>query len=411
MALAPVVALEIGTAKTVALVGESRDDGTTMITGIGEHPTTGVRKGEITDLESALICVRAALQAAEDNAQVTIREVHLALSGGHIQSVVNRGSAPVIDPAGEITEEDVQHVMNIARAVNLPPDREILHTICQHFHIDDQEKVVRPEGLEGAKLAVDMLALYGVRSRMRNTVKVVRTVPMEVQDVAFSGLCSALAVLTPEHKESGVLLIDLGAGTTDYVAYAADTVAAAGAIGVGGDHVTNDIALAFNIPARQAEALKRESGGAMVDPSARAQRLTLPPDVGFPERTITLHALQTVMNARLDETLTMIRSRIDPEIVSHIGAGVVLTGGGARCKDARLLAERIFGMPCSLGTARGVSGLATAISGPEYATAIGMVRYGFKTAARAEPNSLIGSWWQKMFGSRPPRFQGHEATE
>ena len=411
MALPPIVALEIGTTKTVALVGEMRDDGNIMVTGMGEHPTTGVRKGEVTDLENALVCARAALHAAEESGQVTIRQVHLALSGGHIQSLVNRGSAPVLDPNGEITDEDVNQVMNIARAINLPPDREVLHTICQEFYIDDQEKVVRPEGLEGAKLSVDMLALFGVRVRLRNTVKVVRSVPMGVQDVAFSGLCSALAVLTPEQKEAGVLLIDLGGGTTDYVAYATNTLAAAGALGIGGDHVTNDVAMAFSIPVRQAEALKRESGSAVIDLSARSRRISLPSEVGFSAKTISLHALQTVVHARMDEILCMIRTRIEPEnLLHHIGAGVVLTGGGARMKEITTLAEKIFGLPCSVGAPRGVSGLAAAIAGPEYATPIGLVRYGFKAAAQAAPQSLLDSWWKKVFGARSSRFNKNEGS-
>ena len=264
MALPPVVGLEIGTSKVIALVGEMREDGHVMITGMGERSSLGVRKGEIVDLENAVACTRGALEDAEESGRVSIRQVLLAVSGGHIQSMVNRGAVPVMDEDGEIMQEDVDQVMDVARAVNLPPEREVLHTICQHFCVDDQERVTRPEGMEGAKLALDMLVLHGVRNLLRNTVKVVRSIPMTVQDVTFSGLCSALAALTPEQKKSGAVVIDLGAGTTDYIAYAGNVVAAAGALGVGGDHVTNDIAVAFSIPLTQAENLKHESASATV---------------------------------------------------------------------------------------------------------------------------------------------------
>ena len=210
---------------------------------------------------------------------------------------------PVRSRTGEITESDVAQVREVAKAVNLPADREILHSIGQHYCIDDQEQGSSPAGMEGAKLSLDMLVLHGIRGRMHNVAKVVRSVPVGVQDVAFSGLCSAMAVLTPEQKKSGVIVIDLGGGTTDYVVYADDVVAAAGALGIGGDHITNDIALAFNIPTSQTENVKREHGSAFVEPGAGSKKVDVPADVGFPGRNVSLKSLSTVINARADEIL------------------------------------------------------------------------------------------------------------
>ena len=400
MAIDPIVALEIGTTKVLAIVGEVREDGHAMITGIGETQSAGVRKGEIFDFDNALSCVRLALQAAEENAQVEIRSVHLGISGGHIQSLVNRGTIPVNDPEGEITGKDVSQVMDVARAVNLPADREIMHSICQHFYIDDQEEVVRPEGMEGARLALDMLLLHGVRNRLHNPVRVVRSVPMDVTDIVFSGLCSAMAVLTPEQKESGVLLIDLGGGTTDYVAYAASRLAAAGALGVGGDHVTNDVSLAFGLSTRQAEKLKRESGSATIELPSRLKQIGVAPDGGFEGRTVTLGSLHTVINARMEETLQMVRTRIKPEDLRQMGAGVVVTGGGAHMRGIRELAEKVFRLPCAMGRMHGVSGLASATEGPEYATAVGLVRYGFKTAS--QKTSRLERFLGRLFGGIEP---------
>lgn len=399
MAVPPIVALEIGTTKVVALVGELREGGHVMITGMGKHPSAGVRKGEIIDLENAGVCVRSALAEAEETSKVSIRQVHLAISGGHIQSVVNRGTVPVQGKDGEIMQDDIDQVMEVARAVNLPPDRDILHTICQHFCIDDQEMVIQPEGMGGAKIALDMLVLHGVRNRLRNTVRVVRSVPMEVQDVAFSGLCSGLAVLTPEQKSGGVIVIDLGGGTTNFVAYANNVVAAAGAYGVGGDHVTNDIALAFNIPISQAESLKKESGNAIIDSTSTGQKISVPADVGFAGRSISLRALHTVMSSRVDEMLRMIKKRlVHDEILHHISAGVVLTGGGAHMKGIVPLTERMFGLPCAIGKPRNVSGLVTATEGPEFATCIGMVQYGFKYSTGNRSTGVFVKLFEKLWG-------------
>ena len=398
MSMPPVVGLEIGTAKTVALVGEIREDGHVMITGMGERPSSGVRKGEIIDLENAVLCLRSVLEMAEESGRVSIRQVYLAVSGGHIQGLVNRGVVPVLDEDGEITRDDMDQAMEVARAVNLSADRETLHTICQHYCIDDQTRVLRPEGMEGAKLALEMLVLHGVRSRLNNVVRVVRSIPLDVQDVAFSGLCAALAVLTVEQKKRGVVVIDLGAGTTDYLAYADSVVAAAGALGVAGDHVTNDITLAFTIPISQAERLKRESGSAVISAVSPSQKVVLPPEGGFPGRLVGLQALHTVMAARMEEIFMMIRKRLDKAGVRHhVGAGVVLTGGGAHLKGVTDLAEKVFGWPCSIGRPRHVSGLATATEGPEYAACSGLVQYGFRTNGQPYSASPF-TWLRGLFG-------------
>ena len=398
MAMDPIVALEIGTSKVAALVAEMREDGHVMITGMGEHPATGVRKGEIIDLENAVTGVRAALGMAEESGKLAIRQVHLVSSGGHVQSLVNRGAIRVLSREHEISHEDIEQVMEVARAVNLPADREIMHTICQHFSVDDQARVIKPEGMEGAKLALDMLVVHGVRARLHNTIRVARSVPIGVQDVAFGGLCSALAVLTPEQKRSGALVIDLGGGTTDYLAYAGAVVASAGALGVGGDHITNDIALAFNIPTSRAERLKCESGSAVIGAPV-SQRISLPAEVGFPGRKVSLHALHTVINARADEMVGAIRERLSLDgILHHIGAGVVLTGGGAHLKGMTELAGKVFGLPCSVGIPRGVTGLATATGGPQYAACSGLALYAFKTLADQRRGSWLGSLLRGVLG-------------
>lgn len=392
MAIPPVVAVEIGTSKVVALVGELREDGYILITGMGEHPSAGIRKGEVIDLNNAVTCVRAVLAAAEESGKVLIREVHLAVSGGHFQSVVNRGMVPVRNRNGEVTEEDIEQVKEVTRAINLPVDREIIHSISQHFCVDDQERVLRPEGMEGARLSHDMLIVHGIRARINNTVKVVKSVPMGVANLSFSGLCSAMSVLTVEQKKSGVLVMDIGGGTTDYVVYEDDVVAATGALGLGGDHITNDIAMAFNIPLSQAERLKREHGGADVEDGSDAGTVDLPPEGGFSGRPVSITSLNTVINLRTGEILDMILKRLEKEdLLHHIGAGVVITGGCAHMKGLSAVAEKIFGLPCSIGVPRNVGGQATSAGGPEHATCSGLIQVGFKQMAEDRKSRSWGT--------------------
>ena len=380
MSLPPVVALEIGTSKVRALVGELAEDGQLVISGMGDCPSRGVRKGEIIDFDNALSCVREALQKAEDNGHLTINQVHLLVSGGHIRSRINRGTAPVLNDLGEITEDEINRAEEMARAVSLPTDHEILHTIRQHFYVDDGQAVVNPEGMEGARLALDMLIVHGMRNPMRNVVKVVRSAQVDVADVAFSGLCAALAVLTPVEKKNGVLMIDLGGGTTDYVAYAEERLADAGSFAVGGDHISNDLAFGLGIPQSEAERLKLEYGVATPDFNVRNQAVSVSPGTGQPPRQVRLADIQTIVHVRVEEMLVLVREQLrQNKLISKLGSGVVLTGGGARLKKAEQLAEKIFGLPCRIGRPREVNGLTMVMDQPECAAVVGMLRYATRS--------------------------------
>ncbi len=398
----PVVALEIGTSKTVALVGEKRDDGGIVITGSGEAESTGVRKGEIIDLEQAVAGVRRVLDDAEKASRVDICEVDVVVSGGHIRAMANRGAVPLQGADSEITEDDMEDAMDVARAVALAEDRQVIHTICRDFCIDGQQRVIRPLGMVGTLLEVSMLVVHGVRVRIRNTVRTAEMAPVDVGDVAFGGLCSALAVLTPEQKKAGVVVIDFGGGTLDYMAYGDGVVAAAGAIGVGGDHVTNDIALAFNTTHRMAEKLKVEHGSAIVSVGRDADRITLPAEVGFSGAAVEPRVLQTVIHARLEETFGMLRRRLDQEdVLAHVGAGIVLTGGMARLPRIAELVTRVIGLPCTIGKPRQLSGLAAVSENPAYAACAGLVHYVFKTREQNLQRgcSVFGAFG-RMFGRR-----------
>lgn len=399
MALPPIVALDIGTSKVLALVAEVRDDGCIIIVGTGTHPTFGVKKGEVTDLKNAALCVGHAIEAAGESSDILINEVFLSVTGGHIQSVINHGEVPVLDREDGVTVEDIKKVNDIAKAVDLSHDKEAIHTVSQNYCVDGHDLVTDPVGMAGAKLAQDMLVIHGISNRLENTIRVVEELHLEVSGIAFSGLCSALSVLSPEQKQGGVVVIDLGAGVTDYLVYAGGVMASAGAIGVGGDHVTNDIVRAFNIPQSQAEAVKIEAGSAILDMPGAAPRIALPPKGGFQGCQINVKSLNTVINARCDELFRMIKTRLENEsLLLHIGAGIVLTGGCAKLNGITQLAERVFGLPCTIGRPGGLSGLTQISELPEYATAFGLVHFGAKVLAEDGDSSGLGTWVRKLFG-------------
>ena len=387
----PIVALEIGTSRVRVFVGEAREDGGLMITAVGDAASSGMRKGEMFHFDSVCGCVETALRQAEEAGNLTINEVYLAMSGSQIEGLPHRGEIPV---DGEITPEHLEHVLRVAKEVTLPADRQILHSIVGQYSVDGLCGV-NPVGMVGKTLAADVLIVHGLYSRMINLVRVVKALKLDVVELLFSGLCSAMAALSAEQKLQGVLLIDLGGGTTDYVAYAQAKIADAGVIGVGGDHVTNDIARAFRLATPEAEALKRQHGDAMVNAAGRTRRIPLPAAAGEAPRTVKQSDLQTIVHLRMEETFGMIRARLAQQNLLHLlGGGVVLTGGGALLKNAPQLAEKVFGLPCEIGVPRNVGGLTANLAVPEYATGVGAVLCGYKNVRQKAEQA--GSVWKKL---------------
>lgn len=381
MRMPPIAALEIGTSRTVVCVGEASENGRMKITGIGNYPTTGVRKGQVIDLSQARVGVEAAAADAEKMSGVDVWQVLMTLSGGHIQSTVNHGQIPIRASDRVVTREDVEEVTAIANEMPLESDRQVLHTIRQTYTLDDQPGIVTPQGMRCNMLSFNTLVVHGHKNRIENVVNVAKNARLDVTDVTFSGVCAALAVLTPEQKNNGVVLVDFGGGTTNYVAYTNGIVSAIGSIAVGGDHITNDIALAFNIPLYRAEELKRNEGSAIIETGLTSGRIALPADVGFEDRTISCKALHIVINARMEETLKILRSRLDEAgVLIHLGAGVVLTGGGAYLRKLSELGQRTLGIPCQIGLPINVDGLIDHVEQPAaFATVAGLVIYGQKT--------------------------------
>lgn len=374
-------ALEIGTSQVRVLVAQPREDKHILITGVGIVPSRGIRKGQVMDVKNAVSCVKQALAEAEEQADVSLQEVLLVCSGGLFRQIVNRGMVS-FPSESVVTDEDRVDAIRNARAVNLPPEFEVIHAIPQYFYTraDLSGGVTNPVGMNGSRLSVDMLILYAERMGLNNLVTVAEEAGLDVYDVAFSGLCSALGVLTPPQREGGALLIDLGGGTTDYVLYQDNLALRAGGFAVGGDHVTHDISIGLSLSTPQAERLKRKHAEAMVDLLARDRKVSVPPDGGFRGGDVRSRDLNTIVHARMQETFELIKSALGEDLFRRgLRAGVVLTGGGARLPRVTELASQVFEMPCHVGLPKEVSGLSTPGDNPEFAAAIGMIRHVLQT--------------------------------
>ena len=372
-----VVGLEIGTSKVCAMVGEVNAESALTIIGIGQCPSRGVRKGEIVEAQLVEEDVRQALADAEHSADVEIRSVYLGVSGGHVQGFNNRGVQPIVSHDREITSDDVNDVIRNAKAINIPADHYVVHAIRQHFSVEDQDEIRDPVGMLGNRLEVEMHVVHGKTNRFQNAIRLVKGMHLDVEDVVFNGLASSLAILTAEQKELGSLVIDLGAGVTEYILYSRGVVKHTGVLAVGGDHVSQDIALGLKVPQGRAEKLKVEHGDAVYDDSAKGITITPQNELGLPERPIHIQNLRCVMSLRLQETFEFIREELEEAgWLNHLRAGVFICGGVARTPRILELAERVFELPAFPGHARGISGLASALDQPEFVTSIGLVKFG-----------------------------------
>ncbi len=399
-----VVGLEIGTTKICAIVGEINPDGSPTLIGIGQAPSRGVRKGEIVDPALAEEDVRVALAEAEHSADIEIRSVYLGVSGGHILGFNNRGIQPIVSRDREIGEDDVHDVLRNARAINIPPDHYVVHAIRQHFGVDGQEDVREPVGMIGSRLEVEMHVIHGRTNRFQNAIRLVKGLQIDVEDIVFNGLASSLAVLTPDQKELGALVIDLGAGSTEFLVYSRGVVRHTGVLAVAGDHVSQDIALGLKLPQGKAEKLKIEHGDAIFDETARGLSLAPQSELGLPERPINIEHLRCIMSLRLQETFEIIREDLEEAgWLDHLRTGVFICGGGARTPRILELAERVFEHPAFPGQARGIAGLASSLDQPEFATAIGLVKFGANQHRRkADRNPL-----RRLAAFAPARLFSH----
>jgi cell division protein FtsA len=385
-----IVGLEIGTSKVCAVVGELNADGVLNIIGLGQSRSRGVRKGEIADLAQAEEDVRNAIVEAEQMADVEIRSVFLGVAGGHIRGFNNRGMHPVVSADREITEDDVQDVIKNAKAINLPTENSVIHAIRQHFFVDGQDGVSNPVGMLGSRLEVDVHVVHGITNRLQNSIRLVKGLQLEVEDIVFNGLASSLALLTAEQKELGALVIDIGGGTTDFVVYADGVIKHTGAIAVGGDHVSNDLAYGLKVPLSRAEKLKLEHGSALLDAECQGQKVTISNELGLVMKEINVEHLRRIMSLRLEETFQLIAQDLEQAgLADYLRAGVFLCGGCARIPNISKLAEQMLQMPVATGQTKSISGLKSALDQPEFVTAIGLAKFGSFKSRKREGKSLV----------------------
>ena len=393
-----IVGLEIGTSKVCAVVGEVNADGMLNVIGLGQSRSRGVRKGEVADTRQAEEDVRNAVVEAEQMADVEIRSIYLGVTGGHIRGFNNRGVHPVVSADREISEEDIQDVIKNAKAINLPTENSVIHAIRQHFFVDGQDGVTNPVGMLGSRLEVDVHVVHGITNRLQNSIRLVKGLQLEVEDIVFNGLASSLALLTGEQKELGALVIDIGGGTTDYVVYADGVTKHTGSLAIGGDHVSNDLAYGLKVPLSRAEKLKLEHGSAFVDPQCKGQTVTITNELGMVLKVINVEHLRQIMSLRLEEIFQLIAQDLEQAgLADYLRAGVFLCGGGSRIPHIARLAEHVLQMPVSQGQTQSISGLKSALDQPEFVTAIGLAKFGSFKNRKRESRSLV-SGIRGMFG-------------
>jgi cell division protein FtsA len=386
-----IVGLEIGTSKICVVVGENSAANNLNIIGLGQARSRGVRKGEIADAALASEDVRNAVVEAEQMANVEIRSVYLGVTGNHVRGFNNHGVHPVVSADREITAEDVQDVIKNAKAINLPVDNTVVHAIRQLFQVDSQHGIQNPVGMYGAKVEVDVHVVHGHVDRLKNSIAVVRGLQLEVDEIVFTGLASALALLSNEQKELGSLVIDMGAGATEYVVYSEGIIKHTGVLAVGGDHISNDLAYGLKVPLGRAEHLKIERGGASVDESVKGQTISSDGELGLPPKIINLEHLRRIMSLRLEEIFALIEAELcGLGLADRLRAGVLICGGGARIPGIQSLAQNLFQMPAFLGKTNSISGLKSALDQPEFATAIGLAKFGSLQQKRKPAGGLAG---------------------
>lgn len=390
-----VVGLETGTSKICAVVGEVNASGTLSVIGLGQARSHGVRKGEISNFDQTVEDIRNAIVEAEQMADVEIRSVYLGVSGNHIRGFNNHGTHPVVSADREITDADVQDVIKNAKAINLPAENHVVHVVRQHFTVDGQDEIESPVGMIGARLEVDVHVVHGNFNRFQNAVRAVKSLQLEVDNIYFNGLAASMAVLTPEQKELGTLLIDLGAGCSEYAVCHDGIVKHTGVLAVGGEHVSYDLACGLKVPLGKAEQLKISHGAALVNPAIKGQTFCPTNAHGLPEKPINLEHLRLIMKARLEETFEIIAEEVRKAgLATHLRGGVQLCGGSARTPEIMQLAEHVFGLPAQLGRTTTISGLKSALDQPEFATAIGLVKLGSDHAITRQAK---GGWFSSRF--------------
>ncbi|MDR1143228.1 MAG: cell division protein FtsA [Spirochaetaceae bacterium] len=372
-----VVGLDIGTTKVCAVIGEKNDNGTLEITGVGTSPSTGLRKGVVVNIEATLQAAASAIEAAEMMSGREVYNVWTGIGGSHIDGINSRGVVAVTGKNREITDEDVLRVLEAARAVVIPMDRQVLELIPQSYIVDDQKGIRNPLNMIGVRLEAEIHIITCSVTSAQNLIKCVNRAGFHAQGLVLQSLAAGRAVLTEEEKELGVALVDMGGGTTDLLVYSEGAPYSTTTIPAGGTQVTSDISIIKNISADTAEKIKLEAGSCWEGACGGGEDILVPGVGGRPPLSIPRGQIEEIIRPRLEEIFCMLRGTLDKLVLSRpLGGGVVLTGGGSQLLGAAELASEIFRLPVRVGAPLPVGGLVEEYQSPAFATAVGLVLEG-----------------------------------
>jgi len=369
-----VVGLDLGTTKICCVVGEITEDGVDVI-GIGTSPSTGLRKGVVVNIDQTVNSIKHAIEEAELMAGQEIRNVYTGIAGSHIKGFNSHGVIAV--KGGEVTTKDVDRVIDAAKAIAIPLDREVIHILPQEFIVDDQRGIADPLGMAGVRLEVRVHIVTGAVSSAQNIVRSCHRAGLDVEDIVLESIASAESVLTEEEKEIGVALVDIGGGTTDIAIFSKNSIRHTSVLAVGGTNLTSDIAFGLRTPMAAAEKIKVKYGCALAEMVGESEVIDVPSVGGRPSRKLSRQILAEICEPRMEEILTLVEQElVRSGFKKAIGAGVVLTGGASLIAGLQELAEQIFDAPTRVASPRKVGGLKDVVNSPMYATAVGLLKYG-----------------------------------
>ena len=374
-----VVGLDVGTTKICAVVGEV-SNGMINIIGIGTHPSIGLRKGVVVNIESTVESIQKAVEEAELMAGCEISSVYAGIAGGHITGFNSRGIIAIKGP--EITAGDVERVIDAARAVAIPMDREVIHVLPQEYIVDDQTGIQNPVGMAGVRLEAKIHIVTGAVTSAHNIVKCANRAGLDVCDIVLESLASGEAVLSSEEKELGTALVDLGGGTSDLAVFSENNIKHTFVLALGGNNITNDIAIGLRAPLVEAEKIKKKYGTCLSSAIASDETIEVPGMGGREPRKLPRQILGEILEPRMEEIFTLIKREIYRAGMEHtISSGIVLTGGSALIDGGTDIAEAVFSLPTRLGKPQGIGGLVDVVNNPMYATGVGLVMYGARNRA------------------------------
>jgi len=371
------VALDIGTSKVVVLVGEVTADKEIQVIGIGSHPSKGLKKGVVVNIEATVQSIQRAVEEAELMAGCEIHSAYTGIAGSHIRSLNSHGIVAIQN--NEVDYDDVERVIDAAKAVAIPADQKILHILPQEFIIDNQDGIKEPIGMSGVRLEAKVHLITGAMSAAQNIIKCVKRCGLEVSDIILEQLASSYAVLTEDEKELGVCLIDIGGGTTDLAVFVDGSILHTAVIPIAGDQVTNDIAVALRTPTQYAEKLKLDYGCAMVKLADGKESIEVRSPGDRQGKQASVRTLAEVIEARYEELFKLGATELRRSgLEDGVAAGVVLTGGGSQVRGIAQLAEQVLNMPVRIGRPVNVKGLSDELKSPVYSTAVGLLQYGMQ---------------------------------